>query len=167
MYNDIVAVIFATVSTAFGILGAGDEGMGSLLPTEMNHNVALLVLAGAIGWAGLLANVKGYQSVSVSAIASIAGYVAVPLGYVIQVFIFAQPIDILSAIGAALIVFTNIYAIAQKHLEQKEEARKLEEGYKPFLDADGPSCWPSKQVQSSEAKKSSEGSCWQACLPLP
>lgn len=167
MYNDVVAVIFAIVSSAFGVLGAGDGGVASLLPTELSHNVALLVLAGAIGWAGLLANVKGYQAVSVAAIATIAGYVAVPLGYLIQVLIFDQPIDTLSAVGAALIVFTNIYSIVQKHLEQKEEAGKLEEGYKPFLAADGCLEGLSKQAQSKEEKKNSETSCWEAWLPLP
>jgi drug/metabolite transporter (DMT)-like permease len=124
MYNDVVAVIFAAVTSAFGVLGAGDGGLGSLLPAEMNQNVVLVVLAGVLGWAGLLANVKGYQAVSVAAVATIAGYVAVPLGYVIQVLIFHQQIDMLSALGAALIVFTNISAIVLKHFGQKEEARE-------------------------------------------
>lgn len=162
MFNDIVAVIFATVTSAFGILGAGDGGAFSVLPAAMDHNVALLVLAGVIGWAGLIANVKGYQSVSVAAIASIAGYVAVPLGYAIQVVIFNEPIDALSAVGAALIVFTNITAILQKHLEQRQVEEK-HEGYKPFLDTDG----LSEQAQNSEIKKSSETSCWDAWMPLP
>merc|ERR1712070_265683 len=128
----------------------------------MDHNVALLVLAGVIGWAGLMANVKGYQSVSVAAIASIAGYVAVPLGYAIQVVIFNTPMDALSAVGAALILTTNITAIVQKHLEQRQVEEK-HEGYKPFLDTDG----PSEQAQNSEIKKSSETSCWEAWMPLP
>lgn len=122
MYNDVVAVLFALVSSSLGILGADSAPEASLLPQRMDQNVVLLVVAGVIGWMGLMLNVKGYGAVSVCAVAAIASYVAVPLGYAIQVLLFDQPIHILSSIGAALIVCTNISAVVSRHYEAKASA---------------------------------------------
>lgn len=133
MFNDSVAVVFAIVTSAFGTFGA-DAGVSTLVPAEMDKNVALLVLAGLIGCVGLMANVKGYQSVSVSAIASIGSYASVPMAYAIQVFFFKDAADPLSIIGATLIVCTNIKAIAEKYTEDKLESEKLESGYMPVED---------------------------------
>merc|ERR1712039_33800 len=75
----------------------------------------LLVFASAlVGWVGVLSNVKGYQSVSVSAVASIAGYVSVPLNYASQVFIFDQVPDTWSTLGASLICVIKVAATLQK-----------------------------------------------------
>merc|ERR1719181_2222886 len=107
----------------------------SILPTHMDQNVMLLIIAGIVGWAGLMCNAKGYQVVTVSAVATIAGYVAVPLGYICQVAIFGEKIDIMSAAGAFLIVCTNVAAIVSKCRDAKAEQEQ--KGYQLLLDSDG------------------------------
>merc|ERR1712199_1275 len=109
-------------------MGGADKGVSSLVPAEMDKNVALLMIAGLIGCVGLMANVKGYQSVSVSAIASIGSYASVPMAYAIQVFFFKDAPDPLSIVGATLIVCTNVKAIAEKYYEDKLASEKLDSG---------------------------------------
>lgn len=137
MFNDSVAVVFAIVTSAFGTLGADEGGISSLVPAELDKNVALLMIAGLIGCVGLMANVKGYQSVSVSAIASIGSYASVPMAYAIQIFFFNDAADPLSILGATLIVCTNVKAIAEKYYEDKLASEKLEAGYMPVEDGSG------------------------------
>lgn len=146
MFNDVVAVVFAVVTSIAGGTAS------SLLPTQLDQPAILLVVAGIVGWAGLMANVKGYQVVSVSAVASIAGYVAVPLGYVCQVAIFGQQIDIMSAVGAFLIVCTNVVAVVSKFNDAKAEQEQ--KGYQPLLDSDG------RDDAEAGQKASKSGSDW-------
>jgi len=133
MFNDIVAVVFAIVTSAFGILGAGSGGVPTLFSIHLDGNLGLLILVGMLGWAGLMANVKGYQAVSVSAIASIAAFSSVPFGYAIQILVFKNQADCWSIAGATLIVCTNITAILLKYYEEKANARVLV-GCKPLLE---------------------------------
>lgn len=124
VHNDIVALIYATVSQSMN----SDDN--SILPPGIDRNFLLLVVAGCIGWAGLLANIKGYQGVSVAAIASIASYSSVPLGYTIQVVVFGNVPDIMSVAGASLVICTNVFAIlskraADKTLEQEQLRHQL------------------------------------------
>lgn len=114
--NDLVAVTFAVVSTKMSAQDA------RILPAHMGSDCWLLMLAGTIGCAGLLSNMKGYQSVSVAAVASVAGYVSVPLGYTMQVVFFGEPIDTLSAFGAVLIVGTNVAVTISKCLAVENQA---------------------------------------------
>lgn len=113
VFNDVIALIYATVTTALS------SDSASLLPDRIDKNVVLLALAGLAGWSGLLCNVKGYQTVSVAAVGSIAQYVSVPLGYFIQVAVFGQPIDTLSAIGATIIACTNVTVMVSKYYAAK------------------------------------------------
>jgi len=119
VHNDIVALTYAIVSQSMN----SDDN--SILPPSIDRNFLLLVVAGCIGWVGLLSNIKGYQGVSVAAIASIASYVSVPLGYTIQVVVFDEKLDIMSVAGASLIVCTNVFAIVSKLAAEK--ATKLEQ----------------------------------------
>merc|ERR1711904_182929 len=82
--------------------------------------VGLVALSAVIGCAGLLCNVKGYQSVSYAGIASIAGYISVPLGYACQVFLFGQVPDLLSALGAFLICAVSVSTAFEKLLAAKQ-----------------------------------------------
>lgn len=125
VYNDVIALIFAIVTGKVSSHGT------SLLPDQIDCNLGLLVLAGIIGWVGLLCNVKGYQSVSVSAVASIAAYASVPLGYTLQVVLFGEMPDAMSAAGAILIVCTNVAVILAKYRASKgESAEQKQEDYK-------------------------------------
>jgi uncharacterized membrane protein len=166
MFNDVVAIVFAVVSSALGILGAEKVSLVSLLPTHLDENVALLILAGVIGWAGLLANVKGFQVVSVLAYAAVAGYAAVPLGYAIQVLVFKDNVDMLSTSGAALIVGTNVTAIVSKYLQEKEDERKLGLGASLLGCADQEQIDTECAQSKSDASSSSRAlaSCWAAFL---
>lgn len=133
VYNDVVAVAFALSSKVTNL------GSGSILPDQIDRNLMLLIIAGVIGWLGLMCNVKGYQSVSVAAIASIAAYVSVPLGYTLQVVVFGEQLDALSAAGAALIVCTNLTVIAYKYRAAKAEMEKeAEQNYIKITDEEAP-----------------------------
>merc|ERR1719502_1183551 len=134
MYNDFVAVAYAIGSTA--ILARDASILPSIVPDRMDRSLGLLVLAGIIGWAGLLCNVRGYQSVSVAAVASIAAYVSVPLGYIIQVVVFDEVFDKWSAAGATIIVCTNVTSIVAKYVAAEREKKVLH--YKPLPDGETP-----------------------------
>lgn len=116
--NDTVALSFAIVTTAI------TSDLTSLLPDVNDCSLGLAVLAGIIGWAGLLSNIKGYQSVSVSAIATLAAYISVPLGYVIQVAVFGEALDMCSAAGAAIIACTNMTVIISSYYGTKTQIDK-------------------------------------------
>lgn len=115
VYNDIVAVVFAVLTSFLSSVEA------SLIPEQIDKNLGLIVLAGIIGWCGLISNLKGYQSVSVSAIASIAAQTAIPLAYLIQVVVFGEMPDALSAVGVLLIACTNFAVVMSKYFAAKAE----------------------------------------------
>jgi len=108
LFNDIVAV---ALGMTWALLLTPDE---SPFPVSENLSTMLVIVSAFVGWVGLLSNVKGYQSVSVSAVASIAGYVSVPLSYACQVFMFGQMPDRWSTIGTSLICGINVAATFQK-----------------------------------------------------
>jgi len=136
-FNDVVALLFACGATA---LGSGAHGPGtSLLPSTLDRNCGLVLLAAVIGWFGLMSNVRGYQSVSVAAVASIAGYSSVPLGYALQVLVFGDVPDAWSAVGATLILCTNVGASWSKYQAVKaEKAAKIQDGYEPLPAGEAP-----------------------------
>jgi len=108
LFNDVVAVAFGMTWTLFL---TPDE---SPFPVSEDLSTMLVIVSALVGWVGLLSNVKGYQSVSVSAVASIAGYVSVPLSYASQVFMFGQMPDKWSTAGTLLICGINVAATIQK-----------------------------------------------------
>ncbi|CAK0830779.1 unnamed protein product [Prorocentrum cordatum] len=108
LFNDVVAVAFGMT---WSLLLTPDE---SPFPVSEDLSTMLVVVSALVGWVGLLSNVKGYQSVSVSAVASIAGYVSVPLSYASQVFMFGQMPDRWSTVGTFLICVINVAATVQK-----------------------------------------------------
>jgi len=108
LFNDIAAVAFGMT---WVLLLTPDE---SPFPVTDDLSTRLVIVSAFVGWVGLLSNVKGYQSVSVSAVASVAGYVSVPLNYASQVFIFGQMPDTWSTIGTLLICGINVAATVQK-----------------------------------------------------
>jgi len=108
LFNDIVAVAFGMITS---LLLTPDV---SPFPVSQDLSTALVIVSALVGWAGLLSNVKGYQSVSVSAVASIAGYVSVPLNYASQVFMFGQMPDKWSTFGTLIICGINVAATFQK-----------------------------------------------------
>jgi len=131
MHNDVVALIYATVSQSM----KSDDS--SLFPEGIDRNFLLLVAAGTIGFAGLLCNIKGYQGVSVAAIASIAAYSSVPLGYTIQVVVFNEVFDVMSAAGATLIVCTNVFAILSRLAAERKERSEQEQLQQKLLSVEG------------------------------
>jgi drug/metabolite transporter (DMT)-like permease len=123
-FNDISAVTFACGYAMF--LG---EGTATLLPPKYNDTtLGLVILSAALGWVGLMANLKGYQSVSVAAVASIASYSSVPLGYGLQVFVFGELPDVFSVAGAALIVCTNSVSAYSKWKAAQQAQAPTKEG---------------------------------------
>jgi len=116
IFNDVAGIVLAT-SASMMSSKAGTE----LLPRHMDKSLALMIAAGVVGWMGLLGNVKGYVTVSVPAVASIAAYAAVPLNFMLQVYIFQEIPDMLSIAGAVIIVSTNIAAIASRYFGAKAE----------------------------------------------
>jgi len=114
LFNDVVAVLFG-----LAMLIIQNE---PALTGSKEINGGLVLLSAVIGWAGLMSNVKGYQSVSFAGIASIAGYISVPLGYAIQVLIFGEVPDVLSGIGASLICGINVITTIEKLIAAKHDA---------------------------------------------
>mmetsp|Transcript_47805 Transcript_47805/g.86142 ORF Transcript_47805/g.86142 Transcript_47805/m.86142 type:complete len:334 (-) Transcript_47805:240-1241(-) len=114
LFNDMVAVLFGL---AYMVMISQDQPA-----LEEGHIAGLVVLSAIIGWVGLMSNVKGYQSVSFAGIASIAGYISVPLGYGIQVFIFGEVPDLLSGLGALLICSINLAFAVEKLIAAKRGA---------------------------------------------
>jgi len=132
VFNDLVAVTFACGAMA---LQTGSKSLGELLAGGFDKNLRLVLVSAVIAWIGLMCNIKGYQSVSVAAVASIASYVSVPLGYVMQVLIFSEVPDILSIMGASLIFCTNVTAAASKYYAAKAVVQAQDnECYKPLPD---------------------------------
>lgn len=109
IFNDVVAVLFAVLYMA--LLSPA----GLAIPKAEDENLWFVILSAFIGWAGLICNVKGYQTVSVTAVASIAAFVSVPLGYFMQVVVFQKAPDLTSVLGATLIVCTNVGVTWQKY----------------------------------------------------
>eukprot|EP00929_Paragymnodinium_shiwhaense_P056412 TRINITY_DN28224_c0_g1_i1.p1 TRINITY_DN28224_c0_g1~~TRINITY_DN28224_c0_g1_i1.p1 ORF type:complete len:335 (-),score=49.03 TRINITY_DN28224_c0_g1_i1:273-1277(-) len=108
LFNDIVAIAFGVMWT---LLVTPDK---SPFPVSEDLSTVLVIGSALIGWVGVLSNVKGYQSVSVSTVASIAGYISVPINYIVQVFMFGEVPDKWSTLGASLICGINICATLQK-----------------------------------------------------
>jgi drug/metabolite transporter (DMT)-like permease len=73
--NDATAVVFAC-ATAFATRERA-AAIDVLLP-PLDRDCLVVVGAALLGWAGLMGNIKGYQSVSVAAVASIAGSSSIP-----------------------------------------------------------------------------------------
>lgn len=117
LFNDVVAVAFGMTWVLFL---TPDE---SPFPVSEDLSTMLVIVSAFVGWVGLLSNVTGYQSVSVSAVASIAGYVSVPLSYASQVFMFGQMPDRWSTIGTSLICGINVAATVQKWHAMKTAAK--------------------------------------------
>ena len=62
----------------------------------------------------------GYQTVSVAAVASIAGSTSIPFNYAYQVFVFAEQPDGFSVAGATLVLGTTVGMTIAKHLTAKK-----------------------------------------------
>jgi drug/metabolite transporter (DMT)-like permease len=116
VFNDMVALVFAIVT---GGAFSTASGITASLPERIDVDFCLVVAAGVVGWLGLMLNVQGYQSVSTPAVASIAAYISVALGYGIQVSVFGEPVDPMSLAGATLITATNIASIIYKQYEER------------------------------------------------
>jgi len=132
VFNDIAALVLT-----FGIALATEEGSmsGLFVPTELDVNTFLVCIAALLGWVGLMSNVVGYQSVSVAAVASIAGYASVPMGYLLQVVVFGQMPDIMSVAGALLILVTNVVASVARIYAAPAEVPDAKD-YKPLPEED-------------------------------
>jgi drug/metabolite transporter (DMT)-like permease len=131
-FNDLVAVIFS-----FGYLvlqRSSDDIEATILPDGFDKSFGIVIGSAVIGWFGLMSNVKGYQSVSVAAVASIAGYVSVPFGYITQILVFNEMPDVFSIVGALLILGTNISVAISKYHAMK--AAKESECSKPLIGVD-------------------------------
>merc|ERR1719217_664758 len=87
LYNDVIAVCGALVYMRFF------EPENNPTPIKNDFSTHLVTGSAIIGWLGVLANVKGYQTVTVAAVAGIATYVSVPLNYGLQVFVFGEMPD--------------------------------------------------------------------------
>merc|ERR1711988_1084361 len=114
LFNDIVSVIF-------GVVWLKVQGE-AVAEGYHEWSMGLVVMSAIIGCAGLMSNVKGYQSVSFAGIASIAGNLSVPLGYACQVFLFGQVPDLLSSIGAVLIVAVSVATAVEKLIEARSQS---------------------------------------------
>jgi len=114
LFNDIVAVVF-------GLAWLKLEGE-AISEGNQTWVIGLVVLSAFIGCAGLMSNVKGYQSVSFAGIASIAGNISVPCGYACQVFLFGQVPDLLSGIGALLIVGISVSTAVEKLIQARSQS---------------------------------------------
>lgn len=132
-HNDLVALVLTC-----GVMALSSGGTLPL-PDSIDRNFCIVAVSAVIGWIGLMSNVKGYQSVSVAAVASIAGYSAVPLGYLMQVLLFGELPDAMSAAGATLIFCTNVgmgvskYRAAKKAKSMSmDEAEQDAQSYRPL-----------------------------------
>jgi drug/metabolite transporter (DMT)-like permease len=134
-FNDVVAVTFAS---GYIVLQNSNEDLETaFLPDGFDSNFGILLASAIIGWLGLMSNVKGYQSVSVAAVASIASYISVPFGYAAQIFVFREIPDILSIAGASLILGTNVTVAISKYFAAKEVAKDQgKEIHKPLIGVD-------------------------------
>ena len=101
-----------------------------LLPVDMHlprlhcavdADTAMVVGASVLGWLGLMGNIKGYQTVSVAAVASIAGATSIPFNYAFQVVVFREPLDGLSACGAALVLATTVVMTILRHFRTPKQ----------------------------------------------
>lgn len=135
VFNDIVAVTFA-----LGYMAVTSPSAPLLPDGLVDGNLGLVVLSAAVGWLGLMCNVKGYQAVSVAAVASIASYASVPLGYLLQVLVFGEALDPMSAAGASLIVCTNAAVTFSKYQAARGAAEALKDGkdYERLPDSEDP-----------------------------
>lgn len=116
--NDATAVVFAC-ATAFATRERA-AAIDVLLP-PLDRDCLVVVGAALLGWAGLMGNIKGYQSVSVAAVASIAGSSSIPFNYVYQVLFFREPLDALSVTGATIVLATTIGTAIVRHQAQAQQ----------------------------------------------
>lgn len=114
LVNDVVAILFAcaTALITHGSLSAASE---ALLP-PFDGDLLLIVISAVLGWAGLMGNIRGYQTASVAAVATVAGSTSIPFNYAYQVLLFHQQLDVFSLAGAAIVCATTIGMTVAKHL---------------------------------------------------
>jgi drug/metabolite transporter (DMT)-like permease len=132
LFNDTVAVVFAcATSIARQVVGSGDgggDGLGivdalrTLVPPP-DRSTLLVVASAVFGWLGLMGNVKGYQQVSVAAVASVAASASIPFNYCYQVLLFHDPIDAYSAVGAGIIAATTVVMTIARHFDARRKER--------------------------------------------
>lgn len=119
LISDAVTILFACVTAAAKYGGTGDA-VGALWPS-LDHNLLLVAVSAVLGWAGLMGNVTGYQTVSVAAVGAIAGTTSIPFNFLSQIVVFHEAVDALSATGAAIVVATTVGMTVAKHLAAKRQ----------------------------------------------
>ena len=65
-----------------------------------------------------MANVKGYQTASVAAVASVAASTSIPFNYAYQLLVFRESLDAPAAAGAAIVGATTIAMAVVRHRAQ-------------------------------------------------
>jgi len=110
-FNDIMVILFASLIAVFEDV--------AVLPPAFDKDFVLVILAALIGFLGLYCNVKGYQTVTVGAVAGFVGYTAIPFSYCLQVIVFSQPPNLLSVSGALLIITTSGGMLLEKYRAYK------------------------------------------------
>ena len=118
--NDVVAILFACAAAVVS-RGSGAAAAVALSP-PLDGDCLLVVLSAALGWLGLMGNVKGYQSVSVAAVATIAGSSSIPFNYGYQVLVFRRVPDALSVAGAVVVVMVTVGTTVVRHLAARSGA---------------------------------------------
>lgn len=123
LFNDMVAVVFACATSlvVHGSEGGVSAALEALSP-PLDRSTLLVMASAVLGMIGLMGNVKGYQTVSVAAVATIAGSTSIPFNYCFQVLLFHQPLDPYSAAGAAIVAATTIVMTIARHLQRQREA---------------------------------------------
>ena len=117
LFNDMAAIVFACATSL--ILRAWGGGMTAALDAltpPLDRSTLLVMGSAVLGWLGLMGNVKGYQTVSVAAVATIAGSTSIPFNYCFQVLLFHEPLDLYSAAGATIVTATTIVMTVLRHL---------------------------------------------------
>ena len=120
LVNDLVAMAFAC-GTAFVSRGSVEAALDALLPA-LDGDLVLIAVSALLGWLGLMGNIRGYQTASVAAVATIAGSTSIPFNYAYQVLLFHQPLDGLSVLGAAIVCGTTVGMTVMKHLASRKRA---------------------------------------------
>lgn len=124
--NDATAVVFACAA-AFATRERA-AAVAVLVP-PLDRDCKVVVGAALLGWAGLMGNIKGYQSVSVAAVATVASSSSIPFNYAFQVLFFREALDALSVAGATIVVVTTVTTTVLRHRAQarvEAEAAKAE-----------------------------------------
>lgn len=120
LVNDGVAMVFAC-ATALVTHGADSTAALEDLRPPLDRDLVLIVASAAFGWLGLMGNIRGYQTASTAAVATVAGATSIPFNYAYQVFLFRQPLDALSLVGALIVCATTVGMTVAKHLAAKRE----------------------------------------------